>query len=133
MLPHESQSPLVSHSERVVNNTVLLAAAQLWQSTKTRCPKMDFIVEIPPCRPDTDSYTGMRGLQLSKMCTGRKKISPDDVERAGFHLLSSPLCVHPKKTNLLHRGQWKNAALAPRMNCRRDLSSRTPPLQSSTD
>ncbi|KAA8588106.1 hypothetical protein FQN60_001300 [Etheostoma spectabile] len=35
------------------------------------------------------------------MCPGKKKkISPDDVEPAGFHLLSSPLTLHQKKNKL---------------------------------
>lgn len=87
----------------------LLAAAQLWQSTKTRCPKMVFIVEIPHAGQTLTARQASEDRNCPKMCTGRRKISADDVDRSGFHLLSSPLrrlCIR-KKTNLLHRGHWE--------------------------
>lgn len=89
---------------------LLAAAAQLWQSTKARCPKMDFIVEIPPCRPHIDSYGQQQYCNCPKRAGRAGKIPLNVVDSTGFHLLSSPFCVHGKKTNLLHRGQMLGMA-----------------------
>lgn len=53
---------------------------------------MDFIVELPPCRP-ADSDTRIQGLQQSETCTGGVETWAGDVGRAGFHLLNSPFSV----------------------------------------
>lgn len=74
---------------------------------------MDFIVDIPPMQArHWQLYEHPRTESVRKMRKGRKRSSPDDVERAGVHLLNSPLSVLHKKTNLLHRGRWENAGLA---------------------
>lgn len=96
MFPQEIHSPLVAHIG-LVNNTVLLAAAQLWQSTKSRSAKMDFIVEIPLCRPESDSFTSIRGRQLSEMCTRRKKQFALRWEPCGVSSARlTPLCASEK-------------------------------------
>lgn len=53
---------------------------------------MDFIVELPPCRP-ADSDTRIQGLQQSETCTGGMEPWTGDVDRAGFHLLNRALSV----------------------------------------
>lgn len=53
---------------------------------------MDFIVQLPPCRP-ADSDTRIQGLQQSETCTGGMETWAADVGRAGFHLLNSPFSV----------------------------------------
>lgn len=130
MFPQEIHSPLVAHIG-LVNNTVLLAAAQLWQSTKSRSAKMDFIVEIPPCRPESDSFTSIRGRQLSEMCTRRKKQFALRWEPCGVSSARlTPLCAS-EKTNLLHRGRWKNAWLAPITKRERSIRSQRPHTNNS--
>lgn len=96
MFPQESNSPLVAHFEGAVNNSLARRRSAMAEH-KESVRQDGFHCRNSPVQArhrQLDEHP--RSATVQNVHEEIKEISPDDVDRAGFHLLSSPLYASEK-------------------------------------